>query len=115
MIFDIRDEATPAPSAPGCAGLPHDTAKGRGLQYKIALGHHYDDAVETFVMNLFNEGRIGCFSPVTYLSRKDLTMIRPMVFCPENDIRKAVKHEGLPVAKSSCPVDGGHHPPVDRS
>lgn len=57
-------------------------------------------------MNLFNEGRIGCFSPVTYLSRKDLTMIRPMVFAPENDIRKAVKHEGLPVVKSSCPVDG---------
>ena len=106
VIFDIRDESNPCSL---CArmrrGCLHDTAKAAGCN-KIALGHHYDDAVETFVMNLFNEGRIGCFSPVTYLSRKDLTMIRPMVFAPENDIRKAVKHEGLPVAKSSCPVDG---------
>ena len=106
IIFEDRKEANPCSL---CArmrrGILHNMAKEAGCN-KLALGHHYDDAVETFVMNLFNEGRIGCFSPVTYLSRKDLTMIRPMVFAPENDIRKAVKHEGLPVVKSSCPVDG---------
>lgn len=73
---------------------------------KIALGHHFDDAVETFLMNLFNEGRIGCFSPVSYLSRKDLTMIRPLIFATEREVRNAVNRAGLPVVKSKCPVDG---------
>ena len=86
-------------------GALHDAAKELGCN-KVALGHHYDDAVETFVMNLFNEGRIGCFSPVTYLSRKDITMIRPMVYLPEKDIRYFASHTALPVVKSSCPADG---------
>lgn len=106
VIFNIRQESNPCSL---CArmrrGALHDAAKEQNCN-KIALGHHYDDAVETFVMNLFNEARIGSFSPVTYMSRKDVTVIRPMVFAPEVDIRKAVKHEGLPIVKSTCPVDG---------
>lgn len=106
IIFDVREETNPCSL---CArmrrGVLHDTAKEYGCN-KIALGHHYDDAVETFIMNLFNEGRIGCFSPVTYLSRKDITMIRPLVFAPEREIRNAVNRAGLPVVKSKCPVDG---------
>ena len=86
-------------------GLLHDTAKELGCN-KVALGHHLDDAIETFYMNLWGEGRLGCFSPVTYLSRKDLTMIRPMILATENDVRRAVKHESLPVVKSTCPADG---------
>lgn len=57
-------------------------------------------------MNLFQEGRVGCFQPVTYLSRKDLTMIRPMVMAEESMISAAVRHEDLPVVKSKCPADG---------
>ena len=106
IVFDTRNETNPCSL---CArmrrGLLHDTTKALGCN-KIALGHHYDDAVETFLMNLFHEGRIGCFSPVTYLSRKDLTMIRPLVFAPEREIRNAVNRAGLPVVKSACPVDG---------
>ena len=86
-------------------GALHDAAKQFGCN-KIALGHHYDDAVETFVMNLFHEGRVGCFSPVTYLSRKDLTMIRPLIFAPEREIASAVRKAGYPIIKSQCPVDG---------
>ena len=85
----------------------HLYSKARELSCnKIALGHHYDDAIETFIMNLFQEGRVGCFQPVTYLSRKDLTMIRPMVMAEESMISAAVRHEGLPVVKSKCPADG---------
>lgn len=58
------------------------------------------------MMNLFNEGRIGCFAPVTYLSRKDLTMIRPLIFAPEKEIAAAVRRNALPVVKSVCPADG---------
>lgn len=73
---------------------------------KIALGHHYNDAIETFIMNLFNEGRIGCFSPKSYLSRKDITLIRPLVFAPEKEICKAALKNELNVVKSKCPADG---------
>ena len=106
IVFDAREESNPCSL---CArmrrGALHDAAKAHGCN-KIALGHHYDDAVETFVMNLFQEGRIGCFSPVTYLSRKDITMIRPLVFAPEHEIASAVRKAELPIVKSQCPVDG---------
>lgn len=106
IIFDIRKEANPCSL---CArmrrGALHDAVKAAGCT-KLALGHHMDDAVETFMMNLLNEARIGCFSPVTYLSRKDLTMIRPMVFARESDCARVVRRENLPVVKSRCPADG---------
>lgn len=106
IVFDIRKEPNPCSL---CArmrrGALHDAARELGCN-KIALGHHYNDVVETFVMNLFNEGRVGCFAPVTYLSRKDITMIRPLVFTPEKDIISSVKRSGLPIVKSICPADG---------
>lgn len=106
VVFDVRKEENPCSL---CArmrrGALHDAALEAGCN-KIALGHHYDDAVETFMMNLFNEGRVGCFQPVTYLSRKDLTMIRPMVYAPEKDIIGTVRRCNLPVVKSKCPADG---------
>ena len=106
IVFDARQESNPCSL---CArmrrGALHDAAKEAGCN-KIALGHHYDDVIETFLMNLFNEGRVGCFAPKTYLSRKDLWMIRPLVFAPEKEIRRAVERTGLPVVKSKCPADG---------
>lgn len=106
IVFDARQETNPCSL---CArmrrGALHDAAKEAGCN-KIALGHHYNDVIETFMMNLFNEGRLGCFSPKSYLSRKDLWMIRPLVFAPEKEIRRAVERTGLPVVKSKCPADG---------
>lgn len=106
IVFDIRKEDNPCSL---CArmrrGCLHDVAKEYRCN-KIALGHHQDDAVETFIMNLFNGGNIACFSPVTYLSRKDLTMIRPLIFALEREIESAVRRNGLPVVKSVCPADG---------
>ncbi len=106
IVFDVRKETHPCSL---CArmrrGALHDAAKKYGCN-KIALGHHYNDAVETFMMNLFTEGRIGCFSPKSYLSRKDLTLIRPLVFAPEKDVRKAATKTELKIVKSKCPADG---------
>lgn len=105
IIFDIRKEKNPCSL---CArmrrGALHDNALLVGCN-KIALGHHFDDAVETFMMNLFNEGRIGCFSPVTYLDRKKITMIRPLIFTPEKDIKYFINHSDLPVINTACPID----------
>ena len=72
----------------------------------MALGPHFDDVVETFMLNLFFEGRLGCFQPVTYLSRMDIRLIRPMIYMPEKDVRYFAKSAELPVVKSSCPADG---------
>lgn len=105
IIFDIRKETNPCSL---CArmrrGALHDLCNELGAN-KLALGHNKDDAVETFIMNLFNEGRIGCFSPMTYLSRKNITMIRPLVFAPEEEVLAAVRRAKLPVVQSRCPVD----------
>ncbi len=106
IIFDIRKEKNPCSL---CAkmrrGVLHGTAKELGCN-KVALGHHFDDVVETFLLNLFHEGRIGCFQPVTYLSRADITLIRPLIYMPEKDVRYFAKSESLPVVTSPCPADG---------
>ena len=106
IIFDVRKEKNPCSL---CAkmrrGALHNAAKELGCT-TVALGHHFDDAVETFMLNLFFEGRLGCFSPVTYLSRVGLKMIRPMIYMPEKDIRYFASKVELPVVKSPCPADG---------
>lgn len=105
IIFEQRKESNPcALCAKMRRGILHDNAKLYGCN-KIALGHHFDDVVETFMMNLFNEGRLGTFAPVTYLSRKDLTMIRPFVLTPEKDIAYYTRNAVLPVQTSLCPED----------
>lgn len=106
IIFDIRKEKNPCSL---CAkmrrGALHNAAKELGCT-SVALGHHFDDAVETFMLNLFFEGRIGCFSPVTYLSRVGIKLIRPMLYMPEKDVRYFASKTNLPVIKSPCPADG---------
>ncbi len=106
IIFNVRRESSPCSL---CArmrrGALHDAAKEMGCN-KLALGHHFDDVIETFMLNLFFEGRIGSFSPVTYLSRKDLTMIRPLIYTHEKDIKAFSRGASLPVIKSPCPADG---------
>ncbi len=106
IIFDVRKEPNPCSL---CAkmrrGVLHNTAKELGCN-RVALGHHFDDVVDTFMLNLFFEGRLGCFQPVTYLSRANLHLIRPMIYMPEKDIRYFAGKAQLPIIKSPCPADG---------
>jgi len=105
IIFDVRKESNPCSL---CAkmrrGSLHQEAQD-ALCNKVALGHHYDDAVETFMMNLFFEGRLGCFSPVTYLSNRKITLIRPLIYATERDVRYFVNKQQPPVLTSLCPED----------
>lgn len=106
IVFNVRNETNPCSL---CARMRRGALHDATLKYgcnKIALGHNFDDAVETFMMNLFTEGRIGCFSPIAYLSRKQIHLIRPLVFAPEREIRKTALKCGLPIIKSKCPADG---------
>ena len=106
IVFEERREKNPCSL---CAKLRRGSLNTalteRGI-HKIALGHHYDDAIETLLMNLLFEGRIGCFQPVTYLNRTGVTQIRPLLYCREDDIRRAAERLQLPVVHNPCPADG---------
>jgi len=105
IIFDYRKEKNPCSM---CAkmrrGALNQALLDRGLN-KLALGHHYDDAVETFVMNLIYEGRIGCFQPVTNLDRTGIIQIRPMLYVNEKSADNFAKRMALPVVENRCPAD----------
>ena len=105
IIFEVRKEKNPCSL---CAkmrrGALHTAAKELGCT-SVALGHHFDDVVETFMLNLFFEGRLGCFSPVTYLSRVGIKLIRPMLYMPEKDVKEFSVKNALPVISSPCPAD----------
>ena len=105
IIFDVRKESNPCSL---CAkmrrGALHNAAKELGCT-SVALGHHFDDVVETFMLNLFFEGRLGCFSPVTHLSRVGIKLIRPMIYMPEKDVKEFTNKNELPVISSPCPAD----------
>ena len=96
IIFDIRHEENP------CALC----AKMRRGALHDALGHHFDDVVETYMLSLFYEGRISCFQPVTYLDRADITLIRPLLYVPEYFVRSFAKRHELPIVHNPCPADG---------
>lgn len=106
VIFDYRKEENPCSL---CAkmrrGALNDFAIENGCN-RVALGHHNDDVLETFMLSLLYEGRINCFSPVTYLDRTGIYSIRPLIYVKERDIKGVVNRCNVPVLKSSCPVDG---------
>jgi len=106
IVFEARKEKNPCSL---CAKLRRgalSTEMNRLGLHKIALGHHYDDAVETMLMSLFIEGRVSCFQPVTYLDRSGVTQIRPLLYVEERDVRGAVRRLGLPVVENPCPANG---------
>lgn len=106
IIFEHRKEKNPCSM---CAkmrrGALHNALREHGIT-KIALGHHFDDAVETFFLSLFYEGRLSCFQPVTYLDRTGITQIRPLLYCGEGMLRNAAERNHLPVVFNPCPADG---------
>ena len=106
IIFEERKEKNPCSL---CAKLRRGSLNTAltdlGIR-KIALGHHYDDAIETLLMNLLFEGRIGCFQPVTYLDRTGITQIRPLLYCREEEIRRVARRLELPVVENPCPANG---------
>lgn len=105
IIFDYRKEKNPCSMCSKMRrGALNQALLDRGLT-KLALGHHYDDAVETFVMSLIYEGRISCFQPVTDLDRTGIIQIRPMLYIHEKTIDSFASRHKLPVLDNRCPVD----------
>ena len=106
VVFDIRKEKNPCSL---CAkmrrGAVNDLAIRNGFT-KVALGHNREDYVETFLLNLFYAGKAGTFKPKTYLDRKGVTVIRPLLSVPEELLKKHAENIHLPIMKNPCRADG---------
>lgn len=103
VVFDVRKESNPcALCSKMRKGALYSVVKEKGCN-KIALGHHADDLIDTFLLSMFYEGRLSTFAPKSYLDRTDLTLIRPMIMIEEMDVLSYSKE--LPVVESSCPAN----------
>lgn len=106
IIFDVRKESNPCSL---CAkmrkGALNNKADELGCN-KIALGHNRDDIIETFMMSLIFEARISTFQPVSFLEKKKLFSIRPLMYVPESDIKGYIRKNNLPIIKNPCPANG---------
>lgn len=106
VIFQHRQEANPCSL---CAkmrrGALNDAAVATGCNV-VALGHHREDAIETMLMNMIYNGRIHCFQPVTWLDRKQLRLIRPLLYVAERTTHTTAKRMGFPLITNPCPAAG---------
>jgi len=106
IVFDIRNEKNPCSLCANIRrGMLNSIAIREGCN-KIAVGHNEDDVLETFLMNLFYAGSINTFAPMSYMDRSKITLIRPLIYAPEKDIKSFVKRNNIQVMPKACPMDG---------
>ena len=106
IVFEDRKEKNPCSLCANLRrGILSSSAKRENCT-KIALGHNMDDVLETFLMNLFFAGSISTFSPVSYMSRSDVSVIRPLVYAPEKETKRFIKRSGTAIMPKVCPMDG---------
>ncbi len=106
VVFDVRKETNPCSL---CAKMRKGAFNDKAIELgcnKSAYAHHRDDVIETVLMSLIYEGHFYCFSPVTYLDRMNITLIRPLLYVEECDIKGFQNKMNLPVEKNPCPADG---------
>ena len=106
IVFDIRKEKNPCSL---CANLRRGVINSIAIEQgcnKIALGHNQDDVLETFLLNLLYTGNISTFSPVSYMDRTKITLIRPLIYTPEKEMKRFIKKNNLSVMPKVCPMDG---------
>ena len=106
IVFDIRKEKRPCSL---CANIRRGIINSIAIKEscnKIALGHNEDDVLETFLMNLFLTGNFSTFAPTSYMDRSKITVIRPLIFTPEKDIKKFIKRNSINIMNKICPMDG---------
>ncbi len=106
IVFDIRKEKNPCSL---CANLRRGILNSTAIELgcnKIALGHNEDDVLETFLLNLLYTGSISTFAPVSYMDRSKITLIRPLIYAPEKEIKKCIRKNQIEVMPKTCPMDG---------
>ena len=106
IVFDIRKEKNPCSLCANLRrGILNSTAIENGCN-KLALGHNEDDVLETFFLNMLYAGNLNTFSPVSYMDRSKITLIRPLIYAPEKEIKKFIRRNNIKVMPKSCPMDG---------
>ena len=106
IVFDIRQEKNPCSLCANLRrGILNSTAIAEGCN-KLALGHNEDDVLETLFLNLLYAGNLSTFAPVSYMDRSQITLIRPLIYAPEKDIRNFTKRNNISVMPKNCPMDG---------
>lgn len=106
IVFDERKEENPCSLCANLRrGILNSTAK-REQCNKLALGHNLDDVLETFMMNLFYGGSLNTFAPINYMSRSELTVIRPLIYIQEKETKKYIKSNNIEIMPKVCPMDG---------
>ena len=106
IVFDIRKEKNPCSL---CANLRRGILNSTAIECgcnKIALGHNEDDVLETFFLNMLYAGNLSTFSPISYMDRSGVTLIRPLIYASEREIKKFVKRANITVMPKNCPMDG---------
>ena len=106
IVFDIRKEKNPCSL---CANLRRGILNSIAIREncnKIALGHNEDDVIETFLLNLIYGGSINTFTPISYMDRSKITLIRPLIYAPEKYIRNFIKRENIKIMPKICTMDG---------
>lgn len=106
IVFDIRKEKNPCSL---CANLRRGIINSIALREgcnKIALGHNQDDVLETFLLNLMYAGSISTFAPISYMDKSKITLIRPLIYLSEKEIKKFIRKENIEVMPKACPMDG---------
>ena len=106
IVFDVREEKNPCSLCANFRRGALNTVAIREGCNKIALGHNEDDVLETFLLNLFYTGSIHTFSPVSYMDRSKITLIRPLIYAPEKSIKAFVKRNNIEIMDKVCPMDG---------
>ena len=106
IVFDIRKEKSPCSL---CANLRRGILNSTAIEHgcnKLALGHNEDDVLETFFLNMLYAGNLSTFAPVSYMDRSKVTLIRPLIYAPEKEIKKFIKRQNIEVMPKNCPMDG---------
>ena len=106
IVFDIRKEKNPCSL---CANLRRGILNSYAIEHgcnKLALGHNEDDVLETFFLNMLFAGSLSTFAPTSYMDRSKITLIRPLIYTPEKEIRNFIKRQNITVMKKNCPMDG---------
>ena len=105
IIFDVRKETNPCSLCSKMRRGALNTKCNEIGANKLALGHNADDVTETFLLSFIYEGRLSTFQPTAYMSRTNMTLIRPLIYCPEGDIKGATARLNLPLLHNPCPMD----------
>lgn len=105
IVFEIRKEKNPCSL---CANMRRGalaTTMNRHGVNKLALGHHQDDLIATFLMNLIYGGKMKGLEPVSFLDKKEITVIRPLIYTREKTIVQYCERNAIQIIKNPCPID----------